>query len=69
MLQICMCMLCLCCRFACVCSVDGEAYPQGQGKTKKEAKTNAAKVAFQIILGIDDVDEDAGRSYLHVKYD
>lgn len=46
------------CRFACVCSVDDQTYPQGQGKTKKEAKTNAAKIAFQIILGIDEEQDD-----------
>lgn len=48
-------------RFACVCSVDGEAYPQGQGKTKKEAKTNAAKEAFQSILGLGEIDDDGGK--------
>ncbi|XP_052799737.1 adenosine deaminase domain-containing protein 1-like [Mya arenaria] len=40
-------------KFANQCSVNGVAYPQGTGKTKKEAKTNAAFIAFNIILGLE----------------
>lgn len=48
--------------FAYVCNVDGKEYPQGIGSTKKEAKANSARIAFNIILGFDkeDVDEDGG---------
>ncbi|XP_067932536.1 double-stranded RNA-specific adenosine deaminase-like [Watersipora subatra] len=46
------------CRFACVCTVDGVEYEQGHGKTKKEAKTAAAKNAFSVILGISEVDDE-----------
>lgn len=46
--------------FAYVCNVDGKEYPQGIGSTKKEAKANSARIAFNIILGFDkeEVDED-----------
>ncbi|XP_064612342.1 adenosine deaminase domain-containing protein 1-like [Liolophura sinensis] len=46
--------------FACQCTIDGTKFPQGTGKTKKEAKTNSAKIAFTQILGLqeDDVDDD-----------
>lgn len=46
--------------FACQCTIDGTKFPQGTGKTKKEAKTNCAKIAFTQILGLqeDDVDDD-----------
>lgn len=38
--------------------MDDRKFPQGQGKTKKEAKTAAAKIAFSEMLGIaDDIDE------------
>lgn len=40
-------------KFAMECTVDGITYPQGKGKTKKESKTDAAKIAFKIILGED----------------
>lgn len=40
--------------FASVCTVEGKSYPQGTGKTKKEAKTEAARVAFCRILGVGD---------------
>ncbi|XP_062574046.1 adenosine deaminase domain-containing protein 1-like [Saccostrea cucullata] len=49
--------------FAYVCKVDGKEYPQGIGSTKKEAKTNSAKIAFNIILGFDkeeELEEDDG---------
>lgn len=48
--------------FAYVCNVDGKEYPQGIGSTKKEAKANSARIAFNIILGFDkeEVDEDGG---------
>lgn len=48
--------------FAYVCNVDGKEYPQGIGSTKKEAKANSARIAFNIILGFDkeEVDEDDG---------
>lgn len=46
--------------FAYVCNVDSKEYPQGIGSTKKEAKANSARIAFNIILGFDkeEVDED-----------
>ncbi|KAL5017270.1 hypothetical protein ScPMuIL_006859 [Solemya velum] len=40
--------------FAYMCKISGVSYPQGVGKTKKEAKTNAAKYAFISILGLKD---------------
>lgn len=40
-------------KFAYVCKISGVLYQQGVGKTKKEAKTNAAKYAFISILGLD----------------
>lgn len=42
--------------------MDGKEYPQGIGSTKKEAKANSARIAFNIILGFDkeEVDEDGG---------
>ncbi|XP_052228574.1 double-stranded RNA-specific editase 1-like [Dreissena polymorpha] len=46
-------------KFANECSVDDISYPQGTGKTKKDAKTNAAFIAFNIILG-DETFEDYG---------
>ena len=39
-------------KFANQCIIDGKPYPQGVGKTKKDAKTDAAKNAFRIILGM-----------------
>ena len=50
-------------RFAYVCTIDGTAYPQGCGKTKKEAKTNSAKIAFTMLLGVDedDIDDENGK--------
>ncbi len=49
-------------KFACVCAVNGKQFPQGNGKTKKDAKTVAAKIAFTALLGVeeDDVDDDKG---------
>lgn len=47
-------------QFAQTCSVNGKEYPQGSGRTKKDAKSNAAKIALSIILGIyEDVVEDS----------
>lgn len=46
-------------KFANECSVDDMPYPQGTGKTKKDAKTNAAFIAFNIILG-EETFEDYG---------
>ena len=46
--------------FASVCVLDGHTYPQGVGRTKKDAKTNAAKVAFNIVLGLQKDDRDDG---------
>ena len=48
--------------FASQCYVDGEQFPQGVGKTKKEAKTNAAQIALSILLGLKSHqhDEDDG---------
>ena len=39
-------------KFANQCMIDGKPYPQGVGKTKKDAKTDAAKNAFRILLGM-----------------
>jgi len=38
------------CAYACECEVDGKKYPQGLGKTKKQAKTEAARIAMDSIL-------------------
>jgi len=48
-------------QFANVCTLDGHVYPQGVGRTKKDAKTNAAKVAFSIVLGLREDDREMGR--------
>ncbi|KAK3608690.1 hypothetical protein CHS0354_034094 [Potamilus streckersoni] len=40
--------------FANQCTVNNIAYDQGVGKTKKEAKANAAKIAFSQLLGLGD---------------
>ena len=47
-------------KFANRVRVNGKPFPQGTGKTKKEAKTAAAKVAMDMLLGIgeDDIDEN-----------
>lgn len=45
-------------KFANVCTVDGKTYPQGVGKTKKEAKAEAARIAFSMILGLDSDSEE-----------
>lgn len=46
-----------------MCKVNGVPFPQGTGKTKKEAKTNAAKNAFTHLLGLDENDiEEEGRA-------
>ncbi|XP_067684217.1 adenosine deaminase domain-containing protein 1-like isoform X2 [Haliotis asinina] len=49
-------------KFANECCIGTTRYPQGVGKTKKEAKTNAAKIAFTMLLGLDedDVDDNSG---------
>ncbi|XP_038053816.1 uncharacterized protein LOC119726260 [Patiria miniata] len=50
-------------KFASVAIVDGVRHKQGVGRTKKEAKTQAAKVALSTLLGLtpDDVqDQDTG---------
>lgn len=52
--------------FAYVCKVDGKEYPQGVGSTKKEAKANSAKIAFNIILGFDKEEADSdGETSVH----
>ena len=38
------------CAFACECEIDGKTFRQGVGKTKKEAKTNAARIAMDEVL-------------------
>ena len=55
-------------QFASVCTVDGVDYPQGTGRTKKDAKTAAGKVAFTAILnvGLDDIDEEIGKIGLFI---
>ncbi|KAF6037789.1 hypothetical protein EB796_003909 [Bugula neritina] len=52
-------------RFACSCTVDGQEFPQGQGKTKKEAKTNAAKNAFTELLNLEVDDEPDASKVLY----
>ncbi|XP_041348456.1 adenosine deaminase domain-containing protein 1-like [Gigantopelta aegis] len=49
-------------KFASMCIMDGMNYPQGVGKTKKEAKTNAAKIAFTIVLGLNQEEVEADES-------
>ena len=39
--------------FANVCTINGEAFPQGTGRTKKSAKTDAAIKAFTALLEMD----------------
>lgn len=51
-------------KFACVCTVQEKIFPQGTGKTKKEAKTNAAKIAFTKLLGL--AEETEGMYPIHV---
>lgn len=46
-------------KFANACTVNNITYPQGTGKTKKDAKTAAARIAFNIILG-EETFEDYG---------
>ena len=41
-------------KFSNQCTINGKKYPQGVGKTKKDAKTDAAKNAFRAILGMAD---------------
>jgi len=36
--------------FACECEVACKKYPQGLGSTKKKAKTEAARIAMDMIL-------------------
>ena len=51
-------------KFASQCTMDGINYPQGTGKTKKEAKTNAAKSAFSIVLGLNQEEMEADGRWL-----
>jgi len=53
-------------RFACVCTVDDQEFPQGSGRTKKEAKTEAARNAFMALLGLEDQDQDDGMTSVTV---
>ena len=54
--------------FAYVCKVDGKEYPQGVGSTKKEAKANSAKIAFNIILGSEEEEADSdGETQVYIK--
>ena len=50
-------------KFAIVCSVNTRDFPQGTGKTKKDAKTEAARNAFMIMLGIDNDAQEEGTKY------
>ncbi|XP_046583472.1 adenosine deaminase domain-containing protein 1-like isoform X2 [Haliotis rubra] len=56
-------------KFANECRVGTNRYPQGVGKTKKEAKTNAAKIAFTMLLGLDEDDVDDNSRSGTVVYD
>ena len=49
-------------QFAIRAKLNGKPFPQGTGKTKKEAKTAAAKIAFSMLLGLEeaDVEDDEG---------
>lgn len=44
--------------FACECKVGNKTYPQGVGKTKKDAKKEAAQHAFEAILSSYDNDNN-----------
>jgi len=52
-------------KFANECSVNAVPYPQGTGKTKKEAKTQAAKIAFNIILGFESYEDYGEGGFFH----
>ncbi|XP_041363999.1 uncharacterized protein LOC121379431 isoform X2 [Gigantopelta aegis] len=39
-------------KFICVCTINGISYPQGIGKSKKHAKTEAARIAFTSVSGL-----------------
>ncbi len=41
-------------KFGCICEVNQQPFPQGVGRTKKEAKTEAARHAFSMLLGIEE---------------
>ena len=51
-------------KFAFECRINNQPFKQGVGKRKKEAKTEAAKIAFTTILGIEDDDIDDEGNYL-----
>lgn len=46
-------------RFASTAKVNGKPFPQGVGKTKKDAKTAAAKVALTKLLGLESEDVES----------
>lgn len=46
------------CNFAMVAKVDGKRFPQGKGRTKKDAKSAASRIAMRAFLGMDDEDAD-----------
>ncbi|XP_023930977.1 adenosine deaminase domain-containing protein 1, partial [Lingula anatina] len=56
-------------KFANVCKIDGRPFPQGVGKTKKEAKVNAAKIAFTAMLGMEEEDIEDESETGRVMYD
>ena len=52
-------------KFAFVCSINDRDFPQGVGKTKKEAKTDSAKVAFDSLLGLNGDKKSGNKVYTH----
>ena len=49
--------------FACECKVGSVTYPQGVGRTKKDAKKEAAKNAFDAILASCNDDTDGPSTF------
>ncbi|XP_063971614.1 adenosine deaminase domain-containing protein 1-like [Lytechinus pictus] len=46
------------CNYAVVAIVDGTKFPQGKGRTKKDAKAAASRIAMRAFLGMDDEEAD-----------
>ncbi|XP_071504085.1 uncharacterized protein [Diadema antillarum] len=46
------------CNYAMVAIVDGQRFPQGKGRTKKDAKAAASRIAMRTFLGMEDEEAD-----------